>query len=79
MDEMIGGVALENMVMYQRVLFKGVAETFPRLVHEETVQRPFKERGKDHSRHESDREPKKERDHKRTDFSQTIQARTFLI
>lgn len=75
---MIRGVPLENMMMNQRVLLKRIPEALPGLVHEETVQRPFKKRGKDHPRSKSNRKPKKERNHNKPAFQHAVEIPGFL-
>jgi hypothetical protein len=58
MDEMICLIAFENVMMHQRMRLERIPETAPRLVHEKSVQRPFKKRCEDRSRQKSNRKPK---------------------
>jgi hypothetical protein len=60
---MISVVCLENFVVDQRVRFKRITEFAERLVHDETVQRPFKKRTKCNASNETNACPEKEYDH----------------
>jgi hypothetical protein len=64
--KMIRVVGFENVMMHERVSFKGIAKKFhhERTVHEITVQRPFEQGAESGSGKDSDGAPKKERDHK---------------
>ena len=66
MDEMVGVVVFENMVMHQRVPLKGIAEKLheKRAVHEIAVQRPFEKGRISNPGNNTDSAPKKKRGHK---------------
>jgi len=57
--EMVGVVGLENAMMEEGVLFKGITEFAKGLVHDETVQEPFKQGGGDNSGKDADGAPEK--------------------
>jgi hypothetical protein len=61
---MVGVVRLENPVMHQRVPFKRIPEPFDGVVHDITVQRPFKEGAEQDSGNKSNGAPKNEHGHK---------------
>jgi hypothetical protein len=60
----VGVVRLENPVMHQRVPFKRVPEPFDGVVHDITVQRPFKEGAEQDAGTNSNGAPKKKHGHK---------------
>lgn len=57
--EMVGVVGLENAMMEEGVLFKWITEFAKGLVHDETVQEPFKQGGGDNSGKDADGAPEK--------------------
>jgi hypothetical protein len=61
---MVGVVRLENPVVHQRMPFKRIPEPFDGVVHDITVQRPFKEGAEQDSGNNSNGAPKKEHGHK---------------
>lgn len=57
-DEMVGLVGLENLMVNDGVRFEGVIKFADRAMHDETVQRPFKERGVNDGANKTNSAPK---------------------
>ena len=58
LDEVVGVIGLEDLMMHHGVGLEGIAEAADRAMHHKLVDRPFKEGGKNHIRADSGGAPK---------------------